>query len=41
MAVLLASYGGDRVAWRGHVLRADVPAALLPRKGLTEGLTAL
>lgn len=34
MAVLLASYGGDRVAWRGHVLRADAPA-LLPQKGLT------
>jgi ceramide glucosyltransferase len=26
--VLLASYGGDRVAWRGHVLRADAPAAV-------------
>lgn len=44
LAVLLASYGGDRVAWRGHVLRADTPA-LLPQKGrtqrLNEGLTAL
>ena len=32
--VLLASYGGDQVAWRGHILRADAPA-LLPVKGLT------
>lgn len=40
MTVLLASYGGDHVAWRGHVLRADAPA-LLPRKRLTERLTAL
>lgn len=32
MAVLLSSYGGDRVAWRGYVLRADTPA-LLPEKG--------
>ncbi len=47
MAVLLASYGGNRVAWRGQVLQADTPA-LLPHKGsrkglakaLTEGLTA-
>lgn len=34
MAVLLASYGGDRVAWRGHVLRVDAPA-LLREKGWT------
>ena len=32
LAVLLASYGGDQVAWRGHTLRADRPA-LLPEKG--------
>jgi hypothetical protein len=38
--VLLASYGSDRVAWRGHVLRADAPA-LLPQTGITEGLTVL
>ncbi len=34
MAVLLASYGGDRVAWRGHILRVDAPA-LLHEKGWT------
>lgn len=32
MAVLLSSYGGDRVAWRGQILRADSPA-LLSGKG--------
>ena len=32
MAVLLSSYGGDRVAWRGQILRADSPS-LLPGKG--------
>lgn len=32
VAVLLASYGSDQVAWRGHILRADRPA-LLPEKG--------
>lgn len=32
LAVLLASYGSDRVAWRGHILRADRPA-LSPEKG--------
>ncbi len=26
MTVLLASYANDRVAWRGHILRADRPA---------------
>ena len=30
MAVLLASYANDRVAWRGHILSADRPA-LLPQ----------
>ncbi len=34
LAVLLASYGGDRVAWRGHILRVDAPA-LLHEKGWT------
>jgi ceramide glucosyltransferase len=34
MAVLLASYGGDRVAWRGHVLHVDAPT-LLHEKGWT------
>ena len=34
MAVLLASYGGDQVAWRGQILHADAPT-LLPEKGLT------
>ncbi|MBV9749456.1 MAG: bacteriohopanetetrol glucosamine biosynthesis glycosyltransferase HpnI [Acetobacteraceae bacterium] len=34
MAVLLASYGGDRVAWRGHILHVDAPA-LLRKKGWT------
>lgn len=34
MAVLLASYGGDQVAWRGQILRADSPA-LLHEKGWT------
>lgn len=28
MAVMLASYGGRGVRWRGHALRADGPAAL-------------
>ena len=32
MAVLLSSYGGDRVAWRGQILHADSPS-LLPGKG--------
>lgn len=42
MAVMLASYGGNRVAWRGHMLRANAPApsqAKPARTALTRVLT--
>jgi ceramide glucosyltransferase len=32
MAVLLASYGGDRVVWRGNVMRARADGFAAPRK---------